>query len=31
MLFHMPGRWEIHCDITHGAVTERAQIEIVLD
>jgi DNA-binding beta-propeller fold protein YncE len=31
MLFHMPGRWEIHFDITHGAITERAQIEIELD
>ena len=31
MLFHMPGRWEIQFDITHGAVTERAQIEINLD
>jgi DNA-binding beta-propeller fold protein YncE len=30
MLFHMPGRWEIHFDITHGAMTERAQIEIDL-
>jgi tripartite motif-containing protein 71 len=31
MLFHMPGRWEIHFDITHGAITERAQFEIELD
>jgi hypothetical protein len=31
MLFHMPGRWEIHFDLTHGAITERAQLEIVLD
>ena len=31
MLFHMPGRWEIHFDITHGAITERAQVDIVLD
>ena len=31
MLFHMPGRWEIHMDITHGAITERAQLEIELD
>jgi len=27
----MPGRWEIHFDITHGAITERAQLEIELD
>lgn len=31
MLFHMPGRWEIHFDVTHGAITERAQVEIDLD
>jgi DNA-binding beta-propeller fold protein YncE len=31
MLFHMPGRWEFHFDITHGAITERAQIAIDLD
>jgi DNA-binding beta-propeller fold protein YncE len=31
MLFHMPGRWEIHFDISHGAITERAQIEVNLD
>lgn len=31
MLFHMPGRWEIHFDITRGAITERAQLEIDLD
>jgi DNA-binding beta-propeller fold protein YncE len=31
MLFHMPGRWEFHFDITHGAITERAQLELELD
>ncbi len=31
MLFHMPGRWEIHFDITHGAITERAQLDVELD
>ncbi|MSR41010.1 MAG: hypothetical protein EXS10_03805 [Phycisphaerales bacterium] len=25
MLLHMPGRWSIMIDATHGAVTERAQ------
>ena len=31
LLFHMPGRWVIHFDITHGAITERAQLDIDLD
>jgi DNA-binding beta-propeller fold protein YncE len=31
MLFHMPGRWEIHVDVTHGAITERAQVDVTLD
>ncbi|MFQ5500831.1 MAG: hypothetical protein ACE5EQ_00840 [Phycisphaerae bacterium] len=31
MLFHMAGRWELYFDITEGAVTERAQIDIHLE
>jgi hypothetical protein len=31
LLFHMPGRWELYFDVTEGAVTERAQIEVVLE
>lgn len=31
MLFHMPGHWELYFDMTRGAVTERAQIDIHLD
>lgn len=28
---HMPGRWELYFDITRGANTERAQVEVTLD
>lgn len=31
MLFHMPGHWELYFDITHDAVTERAQFDIDLE
>ncbi len=31
MLFHMPGYWEIHFDITREGETERAQLEVDLD
>jgi hypothetical protein len=31
MLFHMPGYWELHFDITRGMTTERAQVEITLE
>ena len=31
LLFHMPGRWELYFDVTEGAVTERAQVEVVLE
>ena len=31
LLFHMPGRWELYLDVTEGAVTERAQVEVVLE
>lgn len=31
LLFHMPGRWELYFDVTRGAVTERAQAEVVLE
>ena len=31
MLFHMPGRWELYFDVTEGALTERAQLEVLLD
>jgi hypothetical protein len=31
MLFHMPGRWELYLDVTEGALTERAQLEVLLD
>ena len=31
MLLHMTGPWEIHVDITRGALTERAQFEIDLE
>ena len=30
LLFHMPGLWELHVDITRGARTERAQVDVVL-
>jgi len=31
LLFHMPGRWELYFDVTRGALTERAQVEVVLE
>jgi YtkA-like protein len=31
MRFHMPGRWEMYFDITRGALTERAQVEVMLE
>ena len=31
MLFHMPGDWQMYVDVTDGVVTERAQINVVLD
>jgi hypothetical protein len=31
MLFHMPGYWELHFDITRDGATERAQAEVTLD
>jgi hypothetical protein len=30
MLFHMPGRWELHFDVTESGVTERAQFTVHL-
>ena len=31
LLFHMPGRWELHLDVTSGAITERAQVKVELE
>ena len=31
MLFHMPGAWEMYFDVTRGARTERAQVDVVLE
>ena len=31
LLFHMPGRWEVHFDITREGITERAQMDVNLD
>ncbi len=31
MLFHMTGRWELYFDVTSGALTERAQADVVLE
>jgi hypothetical protein len=31
LLLHMPGRWELHFDVTDQGVTERAQIDFVLE
>lgn len=31
LLFHMPGKWEVHFDITCDGVTSRAQDEIVIN
>ena len=30
MLFHMPGHWQIHIDITRRGITERAQCDLSL-
>ncbi|MCY3003971.1 MAG: FixH family protein [Planctomycetota bacterium] len=30
MYFHMTGKWELYLDITHGALTERAQVVVEL-
>ncbi len=31
MLFHMTGHWELYFDVTSGALTERAQVDVVLE
>ena len=31
LLFHMPGKWQLYFDVTRGAVTERAQADVVLE
>ncbi|MBK8269941.1 MAG: FixH family protein [Planctomycetes bacterium] len=31
MLLHMPGRWEIYFDVTEGAVTRRATLQLELE
>jgi hypothetical protein len=31
MLFHMPGHWELYCDVTREGVTERAQFDVELE
>lgn len=31
LLFHMPGHWELYFDVTHGALTERAQVSVELE
>lgn len=31
MLLHMVGHWEVHVDVTRGAVVERAQADIELE
>jgi len=31
MLFHMPGDWELHFDISRGSVTERCLVEVELE
>ena len=31
LIWHMTGPWELHVDIRRGALTERAQFEIVLE
>jgi hypothetical protein len=30
-LLHMPGTWELHYDVTRGAITERAQVRVELE
>jgi hypothetical protein len=31
LLFHMPGRWQLHFDVDHGGRTERLATDIVLE
>lgn len=31
MILHMPGRWEIYFDVTEGAVTRRATLQLELE
>lgn len=31
LLFHMSGRWELYFDVTRGAVTERAQVDVLVE
>ena len=31
LLFHMPGSWQLYFDVTRGPLTERAQVEVVLE
>ena len=31
LLLHMPGRWEMLFDVTDGGVTERAQLDFILE
>ena len=31
MLFHMPGLWQLYFDVTAGALTERAQVDVELE
>lgn len=31
LLCHMPGRWVLHVDLTRGAITERAQFDLVIE
>lgn len=31
VLLHMLGRWELYFDVTEGGVTERAQLDVVLE
>ncbi len=31
MLFHMPGLWELHFDVTRGGTTERSQVDVILE
>ena len=31
MLFHMPGFWQLHFDITRRGITERAQVDVDIE
>ena len=31
LLCHMPGHWVLHVDLTRGAITERAQFDLVIE